>query len=106
MSAPARVATTANITLSGLQTIDGVTLTDGERVLVWQQSTASQNGIYEASSGNWSRAPDRASNGEIVKGQMSGHSIAQQFFIIAKTREKLQRFQKKLWKSRENIQIQ
>lgn len=55
---PVRVATTANITLSGLQTIDGVTLVANDRVLVKNQSTASQNGIYDASSGTWNRSPD------------------------------------------------
>ena len=54
-----RVATTANLTsLSGLLTIDTITLTAGERVLVKNQSTASQNGIYTASASTWSRAVD------------------------------------------------
>jgi hypothetical protein len=51
------VATTANITLSGEQTIDGVT-TSSSRVLVKNQGTSSQNGIYVSSSGAWSRASD------------------------------------------------
>jgi hypothetical protein len=51
------VATTANITLSGEQTIDGV-LTSGSRVLVKNQSTASQNGIYVSASGAWTRSSD------------------------------------------------
>ena len=51
-------ASTVNLTLSGLQTIDGVTVTSGQRVLVTNQSTASENGIYNASSGVWSRASD------------------------------------------------
>lgn len=54
----AEVATTANITLSGNQTIDGVSTTNNMRVLVKNQSTASQNGMYTASSGAWSRASD------------------------------------------------
>ena len=41
-----RIATTANITLSGEQTIDGVSVVAGNRVLVKDQSTGSQNGIY------------------------------------------------------------
>lgn len=53
-----RCATTANITLSGLQTIDGITVVPNDRVLVKNQSTASQNGIYLASSGAWTRAAD------------------------------------------------
>jgi hypothetical protein len=43
---PVRVATTGNITLSGLQTIDGVAVVKGDRVLVKNQITASENGIY------------------------------------------------------------
>ena len=53
-----RVATTANIGLSGTQTIDGVVVAVGERVLVKNQTTASQNGIYVVAVGNWSRATD------------------------------------------------
>jgi len=53
------VASTANITtLSGLLTIDGHTIEAGQRVLVKNQSTASQNGIYVADSSTWSRADD------------------------------------------------
>jgi hypothetical protein len=55
---PVLCATTANITLTGLQTLDGVTVVAGDRVLVKNQSTASQNGIYLASATAWSRAPD------------------------------------------------
>jgi hypothetical protein len=51
-------ATTANITLSGLQTIDGVSVTAGMRVLVKNQTTTSQNGIYVAASGAWTRSTD------------------------------------------------
>ena len=56
--APALVTTTGNITLSGLQTIDGVSVSSGDRVLVRNQSNAAQNGIYVASSGSWSYAWD------------------------------------------------
>jgi len=53
------VASTANITtLSGLLTIDGHTIEAGQRVLVKNQGTASQNGIYVADSSTWSRADD------------------------------------------------
>lgn len=52
------VATTANITLSGAQTIDGIAVVAGDRVLVKNQSTASGNGIYVAASGAWVRASD------------------------------------------------
>lgn len=54
-----RVATTANLAaLSGLPTIDGVVLVAGDRVLVKDQTTGSQNGIYLAAAGAWSRATD------------------------------------------------
>ena len=59
-----KVATTANITLSGTQTIDGVAISADERVLVKDQSTASQNGIYLCKSGSWARADDFAAGGD------------------------------------------
>lgn len=68
MKAPVYAATTANITLSGLQTIDGVSVTADKRVLVKNQTTGSQNGIYIASTGAWTRAPDWSSNGEVIEG--------------------------------------
>jgi len=63
-----RAATTGNITLSGLLTIDGITLVAGDRVLVKAQSTGSQNGIYVAASGAWTRAEDADSNAEVTQG--------------------------------------
>ena len=54
-----RAATTANITLSNTQTIDGVALAAGDRILVKDQTTASQNGLYEVVSGAaWTRTTD------------------------------------------------
>lgn len=53
-----RAATTANITLSGTQTVDGVSLSAGDRILVKDQSDATENGIYIVDSGSWSRADD------------------------------------------------
>jgi hypothetical protein len=55
---PCAVATLANITLSGLQTIDGYTTLVGDRVLVKNQSNAANNGIYLASATAWSRSLD------------------------------------------------
>ena len=55
----ARVATTEDITLSGVQTIDGVGVLAGDRVLVKDQSTASENGVYDVVSGGaWTRSED------------------------------------------------
>ena len=53
-----RAATTANITLSGTQTVDGVVLVVDDRVLVKDQTTASGNGIYVVAAGAWTRALD------------------------------------------------
>jgi hypothetical protein len=55
---PAIVATTANITLSGLQTIDGYTTLAGDRVLVKNQTNQANNGIYIASATAWARSSD------------------------------------------------
>lgn len=52
------VATTANITLSGAQTIDGIAVVAGNRVLVKNQTTASANGIYVVAAGAWTRSTD------------------------------------------------
>lgn len=60
------VATTANITLSGTQTIDGVSVSAGQRVLVKDQSAAAQNGIYVCAAGAWSRASDADAWDELV----------------------------------------
>jgi hypothetical protein len=53
---PVLTATSANITLSGLQTVNGVTVVAGDRVLVKNQGTASENGIYVASATAWTYA--------------------------------------------------
>ncbi len=60
------VATTANITLSGVQTIDGISVVAGDRVLVKNQTTQSQNGIYVASASAWSRSSDADTWQELV----------------------------------------
>lgn len=70
----ASVATTENITypINGLLTIDGVTLTSDERVLVKDQTNATQNGIWVAKSGAWVRSPDFNFDpaGEIAQGAL------------------------------------
>jgi hypothetical protein len=70
---PVRVATTTNITLSGTQTIDGVSLSVGDRVLVKDQTTQTQNGIYVVSSSTWSRATDadNTPDGELKGGDFT-----------------------------------
>ncbi|MBW3635788.1 MAG: hypothetical protein KY445_04880, partial [Armatimonadetes bacterium] len=62
-------ATTANIgSLSGLFTLDGVALQAGNRVLVKDQTTTSENGIYIASAAAWTRAADADESTELAAG--------------------------------------
>lgn len=65
---PVRVATTGAITLSGTQTIDGVTLVVGDAVLVKNQGSALANGIYLVASGAWTRRTDADENSEVTAG--------------------------------------
>jgi len=63
----ATVATTTNLaSLSGLLTIDGVTVVAGDRVLVKDQSASQNNGVYVAAVGAWSRSIDCNSSAEIA----------------------------------------
>lgn len=71
-----RVATTSAINiatdLEDGDTIDGVTLATGDRVLVKNQSTASENGIYVVvASGAASRSTDADSNAEVTAGMFT-----------------------------------
>jgi len=61
-----KAATTANITLSGTQTIDGVSLSVNERVLVKNQSTQADNGLYLVKSSGWVRTDDASTWDELV----------------------------------------
>jgi hypothetical protein len=51
----------ANITLSGTQTLDGVALSIGNKVLVKDQTSQATNGIYQVQSAAWTRDPSMAS---------------------------------------------
>lgn len=66
--APCRVATTANITLLGLQVIDGVQTVAGDRVLVFQQADQTQNGVYGASLSGWARTIDFSNTSSVTRG--------------------------------------
>lgn len=70
IKAPCRAATTANITLSGLQTVDGVVLVANDRVLVKNQTSGASNGIYLASTGSWTRTSDFQGNRAAVDGTL------------------------------------
>lgn len=68
VKAPCRAVALTNITLSGLQTLSGVALAEGDRVLVPAQTTGSENGIYNASTGTWQRAKDFDGTRDVVQG--------------------------------------
>ena len=65
-----RVASTANIVLAtgGLLTVDGIVLLAGDRVLVKDQTVPSENGIYVAAVGAWSRSTDADADPEVTQG--------------------------------------
>ena len=65
---PVKVATTANITLSGAQTIDGVSVVADDRVLVKDQTDGTENGIYIASADTWTRARDMNGAKDVISG--------------------------------------
>ena len=73
-----RVVTVTNITLAGgaPSSVDGVSLTTGDRVLVTAQTTGSQNGIYKVTTvgsganGTWARTTDADQTGEIEAGMI------------------------------------
>ena len=66
--ASVRVATTENISLSGTPSIDGVSIVEGNRVLVKNQTIATQNGIYIVSASSWSRSADFDQDQEATAG--------------------------------------
>lgn len=63
-----RVISTANITLSGTQTIDGVAVVAGDRVLVAGQTSHANDGIYVVAAGAWTRATDADTAAEVNDG--------------------------------------
>lgn len=81
-----RAATTANITLSAPQTIDGVSVVAGDRVLVKNQTTGANNGIYVVAAGAWTRATDADSSTELPPGSIvpvtEGTTQADQLFML------------------------
>lgn len=68
VKAPVVASTTANITLSGEQTIDSVAIVAGNRVLVKNQTDASENGVYDAKTGAWTRSTDWNTTDKVING--------------------------------------
>lgn len=66
--APVRAAISSNITLSGEQTAGGVALVDGDRALVYGQTNNLQNGIWDVSTGSWTRSIDADGTQDWSKG--------------------------------------
>lgn len=63
-----RAVSTTNLTLSGTQTVDGVSLVANDRILVAGQTTASQNGIYVVAAGAWARSSDADVSADVTAG--------------------------------------
>lgn len=70
VKAPCVAATNANITLSGEQTVNGIPVVTDDRVLVKDQTDATENGIYRVSTTGWIREPDFDGNRDIVQGTL------------------------------------
>ena len=70
IKAPCRVSSDVNLTLSGTQTVDGVSLSVGDRVLVNGQTDPVENGIYLVGDGAWQRARDFDGAWDSAKGAM------------------------------------
>ncbi len=83
---PVRLATTGNITLSGLQSIDGATTVSGDRVMVKNQTDTTENGIYAANSSAWTRTKDFDGTNDVVTGTTvfvtSGNTQAETYWYV------------------------
>lgn len=67
---PAKVVATGNITLSGTQTIDGVAVVIGDRVLAAAQTSAPTSGLYVVAAGAWVRTSDYNSTSSVTTGSI------------------------------------
>jgi hypothetical protein len=90
VKAPVLAASTgANLTLSSTQVVDGIVLSDGDRVLVKDQDTTSENGIYKVDTGTWSRATDFDGSRDVVRGTVvyvaSGSANGDLWFGVSST---------------------
>ena len=82
---PVKAATTGPITLSGLQSIDDYTVAAGDRVLVKDQGTASENGIYTASASGWSKITADSAQGRLTFVEHGAVNNDTQFYATTNT---------------------
>jgi hypothetical protein len=84
-----RVSTISNIALTGTQTIDGIAVIVGDRVLVNAQTDQTQNGIYSVASGAWTRTTDANTGANLGAGTFvfvtDGATYRDQGFVQATT---------------------
>lgn len=83
------VATSNQLTLSGLRSIDGVLIQGGQRVLLTAQQASSANGIYVVGTGEWTRATDLPQGSSLLPGTTvvvrSGAEHAQSIWQVSTT---------------------
>jgi len=65
LGASVKTVADSNIGLSGLSAINGYTPIAGDRILVIGQTNATQNGVYDAASGSWTRSTDSDTDAEL-----------------------------------------
>lgn len=87
---PCRLATTATVTLTAPPTsADGITTAVGDRILVWKQSNAAENGIYIVGASTWTRAIDFSIDDDVLNGVQvyinEGSTYSKKIFVLENT---------------------
>ena len=89
VKAPVLVASTANLTLESSQTIDGILVSTGDRVLVWVQTSTSENGVYVVDGSTWARSKDFDGKNDVARGTLiyisTGTAYGGKFFTVTST---------------------
>jgi len=83
IKAPTVVSTVGNITLAGEQTINGVDVVIGSRVLVRLQTNQVENGIYVCEMGTWSRSTDFNQANDVITGVLVVDGTTNQIFRLS-----------------------
>ena len=71
VKASVRAIAITNVSLTGIQVVDGVSLVDGNRVLLTGQTDSTVNGIYIVRAGAWLRSPDATTNAAVTPGMFT-----------------------------------